>query len=364
MRLTILPLLLVFGDVPPLRDAPPLPKDTLDDAQLSGVSALGLPDQVPGVESTPEARARLELGRKLFFDPILSKDRTVSCASCHDPDKAFATNDARPLGVGGERCDRNSPPIFNRAFGATQFWDGRASTLEQQVLMPIEHPHEMALPLPEALARFAADPGYRGLFAATGAPEPTNDALAAALAEFVRRLVVGDSPIDRFRAAKGTLTPQERRGLWLWESKAGCWKCHAGPNFSDEKFHNTGIGSKDGVPEAARFAVTGDEADRGAWKTPTLRMVAKTAPYMHDGSLATLDEVVRFYARGGNPNAQLDAKVQPFEISDDDVAAMVAFMDALSRSGDPPPPPEETDAEEQVVPNAAPAAPAVKRKAL
>ena len=321
-----------------LQQAPPtpphLPKDTLRAADLLGASQLGLPDTIPGIESTPLAIARLRLGRRLFFDPILSRDRTVSCAACHDPEKGFATNDVRPPGVGGETCDRNSPPIFNRALGTAHFWDGRAATLEQQALMPIEHPHEMALPLDEALARLAADAEYAELFKAAGAAAPDRASLGAALAEFVRRLIVGDSPIDRFRAAKGTLTPQERRGLWLWESKGRCWKCHAGPNFSDEKFHNTGVGVKDGAPEEGRFKVTGDDADRGAFKTPTLRMLTKTAPYMHNGSLATLEEVVRFYARGGNPNSHLDARVEPFEITDDDVAAIVSVLQALSRSGD------------------------------
>lgn len=336
---------------------PPLPRDTLTDADVAGLPLLGLGDTVPGVESTPLALARAALGRRLFFDPILSLDQTVSCASCHDPQKGFATNDVRPLGVGGQLCDRNSPPLFNRAFGTTHFWDGRAATLEAQVVMPIEHPHEMALPLADAVARLAADADYRALFAAAGAPEPDVPALSAALAEFLRRLVVGDSPIDRFRAAKGKLTPQERRGLWIYDSKGRCWKCHSGPNFSDEKFHNTGVGVKEGVPEPGRFAVTGDAADRGAFKTPTLRMVAKTAPYMHDGSLATLEEVVRFYARGGNPNEQLDGRMEPFEISDDDVAALVALLEALSRRGDESPAgATEEDAAESESPSAAPPA--------
>ncbi|MBM4013975.1 MAG: cytochrome-c peroxidase [Planctomycetes bacterium] len=334
--LLLLPLALVRDG-----EIPPLPRDTLSDAQLEGRSALGLPDAVPGIDLTAAGLAKAQLGRALFFDPILSQDRTVSCASCHDPAQAFASNDVRPLGVGGNRCDRNSPPLFNRAFGTSHFWDGRAATLEQQVLMPIEHPHEMGLPLDEAVARLAADGGYAPRFAATFGAPPDKDQLAAALAEFVRRLVVADSPIDRFRAAKGPLTALERTGLWVFESKGKCWRCHAGPNFSDEKFHNTGVGVQEGRLEPGRFAVTGDPADRGAFKTPTLRMVAKTAPYMHDGSLASLDEVVRFYARGGNANDHLDPKMQPIEFSEAEIAGLIAFLEALSRAGDPPPPPDE-----------------------
>jgi cytochrome c peroxidase len=324
---------------------PPLPRDQLRSADLieefaegngSG-SRLGLPEKVPGLESTPAAIARLRLGRRLFFDPILSLDRTVSCASCHEPDHGFASREAKPLGVGGRRAERNAPPAFNRAFGTSHFWDGRAATLEAQVVAPIENVNEMALPLAEAVARLAADAKYRELFAATGAPEPTAAALASGIAEFLRRLVVADSPVDRFRAAKGDITPLERRGLWLFESKGHCWRCHAGPNFSDESFHDTGIGAQDGAPEPGRAAVTSDPADRGKFKTPTLRMVALTAPYMHDGSLATLEEVVRFYAKGGSPNDNLDPIVEPIDFTDDDVAAVVAFLQALSRSAEPPP---------------------------
>ncbi len=321
---------------PPQLAKPPLPKDDLQADALLGKSKLGLLPDVPGIEESPAAIARLRLGRRLFFDPILSKDRTVSCASCHEPGKAFASNEVRPLGVGGERCDRNAPAIFNRAFGKSHFWDGRAPTLEAQVVMPIENPHEMALPLTEAITRLRDDGSYRELFAAAGAAEPDSAALASALAEFVRRLIVGDSPVDRFRAAQGDLTPLERRGLWIFESKGHCWRCHAGPNFSDESFHNTGIGSKDGKPESGRVTVTKDPADRGRFKTPTLRMVAKTAPYMHDGSLATLEEVIRFYQRGANPNDHLDPLIEPITLDDSDIAALVALLEALSRSAEEP----------------------------
>jgi len=316
---------------------PPLPKDVLRAADLTGEGRLGLGDAIPGVEQTPLALARLRLGRRLFFDPILSSDRTVSCASCHEPERGFASREARPLGVGGRRAARDAPVAFNRAFGRTHFWDGRAPTLEAQVLFPIENSDEMGLPLADAVARLAADAEYRELFAAAGAPHPTSDALASAIAEFLRRLVVGDSPVDRFRAAQGDLSPLERRGLWLFDSKGRCWRCHSGPNFSDESFHNTGVGVRDGLPEPGRAAVTSDPTDRGRFKTPTLRMAALTAPYMHDGSLASLEEVVRFYARGGNPNENLDPLIEPVDLSDDDVAALVALLQALSRAAEPDP---------------------------
>jgi cytochrome c peroxidase len=324
---------------------PPLPRDELRDEDLLGAGKLGLPDEIPGVESTPRALARARLGRRLFFDPILSRDRTVSCASCHDPKLAFATNDVRPLGIDGQRCDRNAPPIFNRALGTAHFWDGRAPTLEAQVVMPIENPHEMGLALDEAVKRVGESPDYRELVNAANdgadanAPkEPTKvtkELLAASLAEFVRRIVVADSPVDRFRAGKGDLSKLERRGLWLFESKGHCWKCHSGPNWSDESFHDTGVGVKEGEPEPGRGAVTHDDGDAGKFKTPTLRMVAVTAPYMHDGSVATLEDVVRYYSRGGNPNRNLDPLVEPLNLSDDDVVALVALLKALSRTESP-----------------------------
>jgi cytochrome c peroxidase len=316
--------------------APPplLPRDDLRDEELAGASKLGLPDPIPGLSNDERALARLRLGRRLFFDPQLSADRTVSCATCHPPDHAFASPEKLPRGVGGRTCARNAPTLFNRALGTAQFFDGRAATLEAQVVMPIENHDEMATTVDEVIQRLARSEEYRALFAAAGAAEPDRATLAAALAEFVRRLIAGDSPIDRFRAAQGDLTAVERHGLWLFESKARCWRCHAGPNFSDEQFHATGIGVVDGVAEPGRAAITKDESDRGRFKTPTLRMVARTAPYMHDGSLATLSDVVRYYQRGGNANDHLDPILKPLELSDDDVAALVAFLEALSRSAE------------------------------
>jgi len=313
---------------------PPLPRDELRDDELAGASKLGLPDPIPGLSNDERALARLRLGRRLFFDPQLSADRTVSCATCHPPEHAFASPEKLPRGVGGRTCARNAPTLFNRALGTAQFFDGRAATLEAQVVMPIESHDEMATTVDEVVKRLARSAEYRALFAAAGAAEPDGATLAAALAEFVRRLIAGDSPIDRFRAAQGDLTAVERHGLWLFESKARCWRCHAGPNFSDEQFHTTGIGVVDGVAEPGRAAITRDESDRGRFKTPTLRMVARTAPYMHDGSLATLSDVVRYYQRGGNANDHLDPLLKPLELSDDDVAALVAFLEALSRSGE------------------------------
>lgn len=308
---------------------PRVPADDLP-AELSEAPPFGL----PGSKATQaDSEARATLGRRLFFDPVLSVDRTIACASCHDPSRGFADSTPLSEGVHGRRTLRNAPTLFNRAYGESFMWDGRAPTLETQVLQPIENELEMDLSLDEAVGRLAAEASYRSAFEEVYGSPPTAEHLAASLAAFVRRLYLGNSPIDRFRSGEvEAVTPQERAGLWLYESRGACWKCHSGANFTDEKFHNTGIGADGDEPEEARAAVTGEASDRGRFKTPTLRGVALTAPYMHDGSLATLEEVVEFYRQGGHPNSNLDERIAPIELSDEDAANLVAFLRALSRT--------------------------------
>jgi cytochrome c peroxidase len=294
------------------------------------VTPLGRPERA--ADDSPDALAAL--GARLFADPLLSADESVSCASCHRSDRGFADERPRWLGVAGRETERNTPTLLNRAFGTRFMWDGRAATLEEQVLLPIENELEMDLPLDTALARLAADTGYRGEFQRVLGGAPDRDGLARALAAFVRRLVLGDSPVDRFRAGDfAALDDAARAGLWFYESRGGCWRCHGGANFTDEEFHNTGVGVEAGQAEPGRAAVTGDPADRGRFKTPTLRGVAHTAPYMHDGSLATLADVVRFYREGGRPNDGLDPLLAPLAMTDADAHNLEAFLAALSRTG-------------------------------
>jgi len=227
--------------------------------------------------------------------------------------------------------------LFNRGFAPRQMWDGRAATLEEQALIPIANPVEMALPIDEALERLRADASYSRAFEANYEGGVTRENLARALAAFVRRLTYADSAVDRFRLGETNwLTRRERTGMWLFESRGRCWRCHSGPNLSDEALHNTGVGVRDGAPEPGRAEITNDEADLGQFKTATLRGLAFTAPYMHDGSLATLEDVVRFYERGGGTNPALDPILEPFELNDEERASLVAFLGALSRSGPPP----------------------------
>ena len=319
-----------FGLLPIPSGQDPLPQDTLP-PNLPLDAPLGLPaEELKGAGASDE---QVALGRRLFFDPILSVDRSVACASCHQPGHGFA--DSRPVsrGVRGQFTLRNAPTLYNRSLGEAFMWDGRAATLEEQVLLPIVNELEMDLPLEEAIARLAGDPDYRAQFEAVFGTAPDRENLSAALAGFVRRLLYGNSRVDRFRAGEhDLLTAQERGGMWFFESRGACWRCHSGPNFTDEDFHNTGVGARTGVSEQGRFAVTEAEEDRGRFKTPTLRGLTETGPYMHDGSIASLEEVVEFYRTGGHPNSHLDALMEPLEMSDDDASNLVAFLRALSHS--------------------------------
>jgi cytochrome c peroxidase len=295
----------------------------------------GLPEPWVEPASNPGSAASYVLGRRLFFDTRLSIDHSVSCASCHQPAHGFA--DPAPLSQGalGRRTLRHAPALLNRGFGTSFFWDGRVATLEEQVLRPIEEPTEMALPLEQALERMRQDAALRAAFEAAYPEGLTRASLAKALATFVRRQWLGDSPIDRFqRGDYAQLSELERIGLWTFEGRGRCWQCHSGGNYTDEAFHNTGVGVREGQPEPGRLAATGRAADRGAFKTPSLRGVALSAPYMHDGSLATLEDVVAFYRRGGNANPDLDSKLAPLDLTEREAQGLAHFLQALSRAAE------------------------------
>jgi cytochrome c peroxidase len=314
-----------------LAEPPPsIPKDTLP-------ATLPLSEVPFGLDArrVPEANkldlARVALGRRLFFDPILSADSTVACASCHRPERGFSSGEARPRGIRGQEISRRAPTLFNRAYGTSFFWDGRAATLEEQALQPIENPLEMGSSVKDAVQRLGEHKEYRSIFSGAFADGVTAANLGKALACFERVLMRGDSRVDHFRkkGQQDSLTPVERFGFWLYESKAQCWRCHSGHNFSDESYHNTGVGWDQMPADPGRFAVTKSEADRGKFKTPTLRGVALTAPYMHNGSLKTLDDVIDFYNKGGGANANLDAGIRPLKLSPEELHALVAFLKAL-----------------------------------
>lgn len=287
---------------------------------------MAIPDDNP---LTPE---RIALGRTLFFDPLLSADRTISCATCHDPARAFTDGRAISVGVFGRAGTRSVPAIVNRGYGSAFFWDGRAATLEAQVLQPIDNPLELATGSDAAVARLAADESYQRAFTRAFGRSTEKPDVARALAAYVRSILSGDSRFDEYVYGRlDRLTPQEREGLRLFRGKANCTACHVGPTFSDERTHNTGVAWRTGVlTDEGRAAVTGKREDRGAFKTPTLREIARTAPYMHDGSLPALADVIDFYNRGGNANPQLDAEIRPLGLTEKEKTALEDFLRALS----------------------------------
>lgn len=287
---------------------------------------------IPTPDDNRLATDRIELGRKLFFEKLLSRDRTLSCSSCHEPERSFTVAEAFPKGISGHRTARNPPALVNRAYGKSFFWDGRAGSLEEQVLLPIQNEKELYLSLGELEMRLRNSERYTSEFKRVFGREPRRQDIARALASFIRSLLVGDSPYDRYLLGeRDVLTKSARRGLHLFRGKANCTACHAGPNLTDEEFHNTGVAWHDGkLQDEGRYAVTQNDADSGAFKTPTLRQVSDTAPYMHDGSLATLAEVVNRYNDGGIQNPHLDPEIRPLSLSDEEKKDLVAFLESLT----------------------------------
>jgi len=283
---------------------------------------LGLDLYVPVPEENPLTVEKIELGRRLFNDRRLSRDATIACASCHDPERAFSDGRVTAVGVFGRIGRRNAPALINRGYGRAFFWDARIATLEEQVLKPIEDPSEMDSPADEAAARV-------GL----GRVE-----LSQVLASYVRSILSGDAPYDRFvNGDRRVLTAEQQTGLQVFRGKGNCTACHVGPNFSDERLHNTGVAWASGAGRAGtgfsddgRAIVTGRAEDLGMFKTPTLREVARTSPYMHDGSFATLNAVVDFYSDGGRPNRNLDGEIHPLHLTTVEKQALIAFLESLS----------------------------------
>jgi len=259
---------------------------------------------------------RIELGRQLFFDTRLSADGSLSCSSCHIPDRGFTDGRVKAVGIHGAEGERNSPTLINVGSSTTFFWDGRESVLERQTLVPIFNPRELGLNSEELERRIG---------------KPSAE-VGAALASFVRTIRSSGSRFDRFLAGDSSaLNAQERSGFQLFRGRGRCVECHAGPDFTDDLFHNTGIAWKtDHFIDDGRFAISGNRADRGSFKTPTLREVEHTAPYMHDGSLATLEDVVNFYAIGGRRNPTLDPRIRSLDFNSDEKRALVAFLKTLS----------------------------------
>jgi cytochrome c peroxidase len=301
---------------------------------------LGLPP-IFWPDDNPYTPEKAELGRLLFFDKRLSSDGTIACFSCHDPAKAFADGAANSLGIGGQRGGRSAPTVINRAYSTLQFWDGRAATLEEQAKGPIANPIEMTIDKETDLAhnnvvkRLKAVPGYVARFKkAFGTTDFTLDQVVQAIATFERTVLSGNSPFDRYQAGdEKALTAAQKRGMDVFFKKAACDSCHLGFNFTDGSYENVGIGMDHPKPDLGRYLVTHREEEKGAFKTPTLREIEHTGPYMHDGSLKTLEEVVEHYDKGGIKNPYLNQRIKPLHLSAQEKQDLVAFLKALSGEG-------------------------------
>lgn len=293
---------------------------------------LGLDLLAPVPAGNPLTREAVALGECLFFDPSLSADGRLSCASCHRPGRAFADTVAVSPGSGARIGHRNAPSLLNVVYRDELFWDGRSEILEEQVLFPLTDSLEMDRPIEDIVRQLLRTPEYRRLFARAYGSPPSSEHLARALASYLRTLRSGRSRFDRYQAGDTTaLNAEERRGRMLFLGKARCHLCHVGPQLTDGDFHNTGVASG-GDP--GRFSVTGDSADLGAFRTPSLRDIAVTAPYMHNGSIATLEDVVAFYNRGGGAGAK-DRLLRPLALTPSEEQALVAFLRTTSNSALP-----------------------------
>jgi cytochrome c peroxidase len=333
-------------------------------AGSAAAAPLGLPPLE--IDASP---GQIELGRKLFLDRRLSHNGTMSCAMCHVPEQGFTSNELQtPIGVEGRSLRRNSPTLLNVAHVPHLFHDGRETGLETQALAPLIARDEMANhSLGMVLARIEGLPDYAGMFEAAFGAGPSLDRLGQALAAFQRTLLAANSRFDRWRygGEAEALSEQQVRGFELFTGRAGCVSCHTIAEdhalLTDNGFHDTGIGHArargdegpvpvmlaPGVvvpvarsvlatigdppaPDSGRLEVTGRPEDLWRYRTPSLRNVALTAPYMHDGSLPTLEAVVRWYDEGGAPSPGLDARIRPLGLDDDEVDAIVAFLESLT----------------------------------
>ncbi len=283
-----------------------------------------------------EPNDKAELGKLLFFDPILSKDKTISCASCHKPNFAFADTSAVSIGVGGKNGTRNTPSAMNLLLQQTFFWDGRAKTLEDQALAPIENPDEMNLHLDSALQRLRQSKTYSDYFKKIFNTEPNRQNLGTAIAAFERTLETSDSPFDvwKFSDDPNAVSDAVKRGFEVFNVKGKCISCHFGADFTQPNFRNIGLFDGKNLNDSGRAAITRNKEDLGKFKIGSLRNVAITAPYMHNGMFKTLEEVIEFYndTRKVVPNAiNTDSLLaKPLGLTSQEKSDLKAFMISLT----------------------------------
>ena len=302
------------------------PPDSLSD--VDSVVPDGF-DPIPIPSHNPLTRNKVLLGQRLFFEPLLSVDSTVSCATCHLPNTFFADRKAISPGVGGRLGTRNTPSLINIAYHKLFFWDGGSITLEHQVFGPLQNPDEMGLDLASVLQRLGSIPIYQKAFEDVFGEAPSLRGLTQALGAYQRTLLSGGSRYDSYKAGNDmALTPAEKRGHDLFKGRAGCLHCHTGFLLTNLSFENNGLPiSKE---DSGRARITGLREDYGKFKVPSLRNIAQTAPYMHDGRMATLYDVIDHYSRGGHDVHGKNELIQPLELSEAEVADLEAFLYALT----------------------------------
>lgn len=300
---------------------------------------FGLPP-VPFPDDNPYSKEKAELGRLLYFDKRLSGDGSVSCATCHNRQCGFSDCKIVAVGIDNRKGERHSPTIINAAYSKFYFWDGRAASLEEQCKGPIANPNEMSATGDPHIAhmkcaeRIQAIPGYRPLFKqAFGTENITIDEIAKAIATFERTVLSGNSPYDRYAAGdKTAMTEEQIKGFGVFK-KVGCDRCHGGFNFADDRFMNIGVGMDRPNPDLGRYLINNNKRDWGSFKTPTLRDSEHSAPYMHDGSIKTLAEVIDYYDRGGIPNKNLHTYMKPLNMTAEEKKELLAFLTALNGEG-------------------------------
>ncbi len=291
-------------------------------------------------ESNPWSQEKEELGRKLFFDPILSEDNTISCSSCHLPKKSWTDGLPQSVGIKNQVLKRNSPSILNSGFLKTLFWDGRTKSLEDQALMPIQDKAEMNQGLDKLMEELASKPDYRKMFKAVfSGSEITPEKLAMAIATFERTIITGKTAYDRYwEGDLEAISPAAIRGMKLFSGKAKCSICHSGPLFTDQQFHNIGLTSDQTKKDEGRKSVTGEAFHDGAFKTPGLRGISSTAPFMHDGGMPDLLSVIEFYDQGGFPDDRKSPFISPIGLDDNEKKDLLEFLLTLGSQKNAYPP--------------------------
>jgi cytochrome c peroxidase len=312
-----------------------LPSDAADLLAVEGTAVpdIGpLPTSVPIPPTNLNYKAKVELGKQLYFDGRLSKNGAISCAFCHNPGTGFADPRQTSVGIGGGVGGRQAPTVYNTGFNHVQFWDGRAGSLEEQAIGPIHNPIEMGETHENVVAKLGKIKGYQRQFQAVFGADVNLQGIAEAIAAYERTVLSTDSDFDKYVTGnKQAMTESAVRGMAVFRGKGRCVLCHNGPNFTDNQFHNLGVPQVGPMKEdLGRYYVTRDERDKGAFKTPTLRSIAETAPYMHDGAFATLEAVVDFLDEGGGPNSNLSPLVKKLGLSKEEKADLVEFLKALS----------------------------------